>query len=64
MAAVLAIHARENGVGTLFPPEPGYDLWLEQAKPRHSPSRTPSRRALGSPDFEKSSNKNAASWLR
>ncbi|MCR3905390.1 ClpXP protease specificity-enhancing factor SspB, partial [Aeromonas hydrophila] len=32
MAAVLAIHARENGVGTLFPPEPGYDLWLEQAQ--------------------------------
>lgn len=32
MAAVLAIHARENGVGTLFPPEPRYDLWLEQAQ--------------------------------
>ncbi|MFL9598883.1 ClpXP protease specificity-enhancing factor SspB, partial [Aeromonas veronii] len=31
MAAVLAIHARENGVGTMFTPEPGYDIWLEQA---------------------------------
>ena len=29
MAAVLAIHARENGVGTFFPPEPAYEVWLE-----------------------------------
>ena len=29
MAAVLAIHARENGVGTFFPPEPAYAVWLE-----------------------------------
>jgi stringent starvation protein B len=28
MAAVVAIHARENGVGTFFPPEPAYDAWL------------------------------------
>nr|WP_076574998.1 ClpXP protease specificity-enhancing factor [Aeromonas sp. RU39B] len=30
MAAVVAIHARENGVGTVFPPEPGYEAWLEK----------------------------------
>lgn len=27
MAAVVAIHARENGVGTFFPPEPAYEAW-------------------------------------
>ena len=32
MAAVLAIHARENGVGALFPPEPGDGLWVGQAQ--------------------------------
>ncbi|GAA4498537.1 ClpXP protease specificity-enhancing factor [Pseudaeromonas paramecii] len=30
MAAVLAIHARENGVGTFFPPEPAYEEWLKE----------------------------------
>lgn len=29
MAAVLAIHARENGVGTFFSPEPAYEAWLD-----------------------------------
>lgn len=33
MAAVLAIHARENGVGTFFPPEPAYAVWLEEETP-------------------------------
>ena len=28
MAAIIAIHARENGVGTFFPPEPAYEAWL------------------------------------
>ena len=41
MAAILAIHARENGVGTLFPPEPGYDLWLEQAEATAQPEPEP-----------------------
>jgi len=31
MAAVEAIHARENGMGTYFPPEPAYEAWLEAA---------------------------------
>ena len=43
MAAILAIHARENGVGTLFPPEPGYDLWLEQAEAPVEPEPEPPR---------------------
>ncbi|EKP0307842.1 MULTISPECIES: ClpXP protease specificity-enhancing factor [Aeromonas] len=43
MAAVLAIHARENGVGTLFPPEPGYDIWLEQAEAPVEPEPEPPR---------------------
>lgn len=43
MAAILAIHARENGVGTLFPPEPGYDLWLEQAQEQALPDPEPPR---------------------
>lgn len=30
MAAVVAIHARENGAGTVFHPEPGYEAWLEK----------------------------------
>lgn len=29
MAAVLAIHARENGAGTFFPPEPAYATWQD-----------------------------------
>ncbi len=29
MAAVLAIHSRENGAGTFFPPEPAYAAWQE-----------------------------------
>jgi len=33
MAAVLAIHARENGAGTFFPPEPAYATWLEEDEP-------------------------------
>jgi stringent starvation protein B len=33
MAAVLAIHARENGTGTFFPPEPAYAAWQEDDKP-------------------------------
>ena len=28
MAAIIAIHARENGLGTFFPPEPAYEAWL------------------------------------
>ena len=28
MAAIIAIHARENGIGTFFPPEPAYEAWL------------------------------------
>ena len=43
MAAVLAIHARENGVGTMFPPEPGYDIWLEQAEAPVEPEPEPPR---------------------
>ena len=38
MAAVLAIHARENGVGTFFPPEPAYAVWLEM-RHHHRKSR-------------------------
>ncbi|WP_024872407.1 ClpXP protease specificity-enhancing factor [Tolumonas lignilytica] len=30
MAAVLAIHSRENGAGTFFPPEPAYAAWQEE----------------------------------
>ena len=37
LAAVLAIHARENGVGTLFPPEPGYETWLEEQREQPDP---------------------------
>ena len=29
MAAVLAIHSRENGAGTFFPPEPAYAAWTD-----------------------------------
>ena len=29
MAAVLAIHSRENGAGTFFPPESAYEAWQE-----------------------------------
>ncbi|WP_417614359.1 ClpXP protease specificity-enhancing factor [Oceanisphaera sp.] len=28
MAAVVSVQARENGAGTFFPPEPGYEEWL------------------------------------
>ncbi len=38
MAAVAAIHARENGMGSFFPPEPAYEAWLEaQSSPPASP---------------------------
>ncbi|MGL5287927.1 MAG: stringent starvation protein B, partial [Aeromonas sp.] len=49
MAAVLSIHARENGVGTMFPPEPAYDIWLEQAEmpdPDPEPPRPSGRPTL------------------
>ena len=59
---VLAIHARENGVGTLFPPEPGYDLWLEQAEAPVEPEPEPPRPS-GRPTL-KVIIKNAANWLR
>ena len=31
MAAVMAIHSRENGVGTFFPAEPAYEEWEKAA---------------------------------
>ncbi|MGL5948081.1 MAG: ClpXP protease specificity-enhancing factor [Aeromonas sp.] len=53
LAAILAIHARENGVGTLFPPEPAYDAWLEAAQapedpepPRPTPGSRPSLKVV------------------
>lgn len=33
MAAVVAIHARENGVGTFFPPEEAYAAWESSPEP-------------------------------
>ncbi len=41
MAAVLAIHARENGVGTFFPPEPAYEEWLKEADADVATTATP-----------------------
>lgn len=35
MAAVLAVHARENGVGTFFPPEAAYEVWIEEMNDPH-----------------------------
>lgn len=35
MAAVLAVHARENGVGTFFPPEAAYEAWVEEMNDPH-----------------------------
>lgn len=32
MAAILAIYARENGAGTMFEPEPAYELGAESAE--------------------------------
>ena len=51
MAAVLAIHARENGVGTLFPPEPGMTSgWNRHRHPhRLTPSRNHRARAVARP---------------
>lgn len=43
MAAVVAIHARENGVGTLFPPEPAYEAWLASADESSQPDPEPPR---------------------
>lgn len=31
MAGVIAIHARENGIGTFFPPEEAYAAWDDSA---------------------------------
>ena len=63
MAAVLAIHARENGVGTMFPPEPGYDIWLEQAEAAGGTrARTTASKRSSDPDSDQI--KNAADGLR
>ena len=32
MAAILAIYARENGAGTMFEPEPAYELGVQDAE--------------------------------
>lgn len=40
MAAVLALHARENGVGTFFPPDPAYEEWIEHVNEQKSASTT------------------------
>ena len=37
MAAVVAIHARENGVGTFFPAEPAYEEWEKVAQHEAQP---------------------------
>lgn len=37
MAAVVAIHARENGVGTFFPAESAYDEWEKAAQHESQP---------------------------
>lgn len=60
MAAVVAIHARENGVGTFFPPEEAYAAWesegdsVEAQEPQgadDSPSEPEPPRPSGRPSL-------------
>ena len=50
LAAVLGLHARENGVGTFFPPESAYEIQPDSADTT-TPDDTPPTRPDGRPSL-------------
>lgn len=52
IAAVLAIHARENGAGTVFEPEPAYESILNGDKEPAEVETSPELVDVSSPDDE------------
>ena len=54
MAAIIAIHARENGVGTFFPPEPAYANWEAAATAAADDADVPAPAVSGEADADDS----------